>query len=152
MIVARGDRPEVYSGLQRSFSRSRWVGVIVERRRGQRRQGAQVPAVERRLGGRRSDDRHSAQTPAYRLAHRGDGFEVFEAAGVETAECPQCGAVVSIELPRFAEPPVRLEIRVVHESGPLRRARHLAELESLSPTGRVLLATRLVARPVPEVA
>jgi hypothetical protein len=57
-----------------------------------------------------------------------------------------CGATVSVDLPRFAEPPVRLELNVLHERVPPDRARHVVELQSLSATGRVLLATRLFAR------
>jgi hypothetical protein len=52
---------------------------------------------------------------------------------------------VSAELPRFAEPPVRLELVVHHEKTPT-AARHVVEVQSFSPTGRVLLATRLAGR------
>ena len=45
-----------------------------------------------------------------------------------------------------AEPPVRLDLTVLHEAVPPDRARHVVELQSLSATGRVLLATRLFAR------
>jgi hypothetical protein len=51
-----------------------------------------------------------------------------------------------VELPRFAEPPVRLEVAVVHEPVLPDRTRHAVELQSLSATGRVLLASRLLAR------
>lgn len=147
VIVVRVDRPEVHTAFRRSFAGSRWVDVVVDRRHGERRQGrGSLPGVERRGGGRRSADRHPTQVPDFRLAHRGDGFEVYEATGPESGRCSQCGTMVSVEMPRFTEPPVRLELTVVHETVPPDRARHVVEVQSFSATGRVLLATRLFAR------
>jgi hypothetical protein len=40
--------------------------------------------------------------------------------------------MVSVEMPRFAEPPVRLELTVVHEAIQPDRARHVVELQSFS--------------------
>jgi hypothetical protein len=83
----------------------------------------------------------------FRLAHRGDGFEVYEALGPESGRCSQCGTMVSVEIPRFTEPPSRLDLTVVHETIPPDRARHVVEVQSFSATGRVLLASRLVVQP-----
>ena len=58
--------------------------------------------------------------------------------------------MVSIEMPRFAEPPVRLELTVVHETIQRERARHVIELQSFSATGRVLLASRMFVRTLTE--
>ena len=135
--------------LRRSFARSAWVDVVMDRRRGERRHAVgRAPGGERRTGGRRCEDHASRHAPAFRLAHRGDGFLVYEATGPELAHCPQCGAVLSVELPRFSEPPVRLDVIVLHESLPPdhTRARHAVEVQSFSATGRVLLASRLLAR------
>jgi hypothetical protein len=63
----------------------------------------------------------------------------------EAGRCPDCGILVSLELPRFAEPPVRLEVVLRHEEMPS-GTRHVGELQSFSPTGRPLLATRLTGR------
>lgn len=145
-IVARVDRAELYPTLARSFARSVWVAVVVDRRRGDRRRQQAEPEGDRRLAGRRRSDQDPAQIPAFRLARKGDGFEIFEATGPEPGRCPVCGAMVSVDMPRFAEPPVRLELTVVHEPVPPDRARHVVELQSLSAAGRVLLATRLFAR------
>ena len=49
-------------------------------------------------------------------------------------------------MPRFAEPPARLELVVVHEIIQPDRARHVVELQTRSATGRVLLASRLFVR------
>ena len=146
VIVTRVDRPEVYPKLQGSFAGSPWVEVVIDRRLGERRNGTSAPARDRRLAGRRSTDQDPAQTPAFRLAHWGNGFEAYEATGPVPGRCPKCGAMVSVELPRFPEPPVRLEITVVHEPVQPDRSRHVVELQSYSATGRVLLASRLFAR------
>ena len=147
VIVVRVERSEVFAALRRSFAGSDWVDLVVDRRRGERRQGrGSTPAAERRGGGRRSADRQPVRVPAFRLAHRGDGFEVYEATGSQSGRCPQCGTMVSVEMPRFTEPPVRLELTVVHETIPPDRARHVVEVQSFSATGRVLLATRLFAQ------
>jgi hypothetical protein len=150
MVVARVDRPDVYPALQRSFARSAWVMVVVDRRRTQRRQRQLGPALDRRRGGRRGSDQRRGPGPGFRLTHRGDGFEVYEATRLEPGRCPQCGTLVRVELPRFAEPPIRLELIVVHEPIALDRVRHVVELQSLSATGRVLLASRLFVRPGTE--
>ena len=146
VIVTRVDRPEVVPALRRTFAASAWVDVVVDRRRGERRHGAVQVAGERRLAGRRNADRDPAQTPPFRLAHRADGFEAYEATGPVPGRCPECGAMVSIELPRFVEPPVHLDLTVVHEPIQPNRARHLVDVQSFSATGRVLLASRLLVR------
>jgi hypothetical protein len=146
VLVVRVDRPEVVPALRRTFAKSAWVDVVVDRRRSERRQGAAQEAGDQRLAGRRSADQHPAQTPPFRLAQRGDGFEAYEATAPVAARCPACGAMVSVEMPRFAEPPVRLDLTVVHETIPPDRARHMVDLQSFSATGRVLLTSRMFAR------
>jgi hypothetical protein len=146
VIVTRVERPEVYPVLQRSFAGSPWVEVVVDRRRGERRHGTTEGAGDQRLAGRRSADQDPAQTPPFRLAQRGDGFEAYEATAPVAGRCPACGAMVSVEMPRFAEPPVRLDLTVVHETIPPGRARHMVDLQSFSATGRVLLTSRIFVR------
>jgi hypothetical protein len=152
VIVAQVDRADVYPALRQNFAGSAWVEVVLDRRGLARRQGTVQPAEDRRLAGRRSADQDPAQTPAFRLAHRGDGFEAYEATGPVPERCAACGAMVSVELPRFAEPPLRLDLTVVHETIALDRARHLVELESFSATGQLLLASRLFVRTRTESA
>jgi hypothetical protein len=157
VIVVPVDRPEAHEALRRNFARSAWVDVVVDRRRGERRRdeaaGASAP-VERRTAKRRKPSERDP-TPlaagAFRLANQVDGCEVYEFTGPESGPCPECGAMVSVELPRFVEPPVRLELIVRHEAmpGQGQPPRHVVELQSFSPTGRVLLATRLAGRTAP---
>jgi hypothetical protein len=148
VIVAEAARPETYPVLRRNFAGSAWVEVVVDRRHGERRQRSrgQASTTDRRLAGRRSMDRDPAQLSPFRFAHQGDGSAVYEATAPVPGRCPQCGAMVSVEIPRFVEPPVQLDLTVVHESIQPDRARHLVDLQSFSATGRVLLASRLLAR------
>jgi hypothetical protein len=147
VIVVPVGRGDTYAALCRRFGRSPWIRVVMDRRQGDRRQlQSDVPLAERRIAHRRNavkDD--STGEPLFRLAHQVDGCDVYEATMPETGHCPDCGVPISFELPRFAEPPVRLELVVRHESTPT-GARHLGELQSFSPTGRVVMATQLVGR------
>jgi hypothetical protein len=147
VIVAAADRPDTYPMLRRNFAGSAWVSVVVDRRHGERRHpGRRQPGEDRRRAGRRSMDRDAAQVPSFRLARQGDGFAVYEATASVPGRCPQCHALVSVEIPRFVEPPVRLDLTVVHETIVPNRARHLVDCQSYSATGRVLLASRMAVR------
>jgi hypothetical protein len=56
--------------------------------------------------------------------------------------------MVTVELPRFTEPLVRLELRVVHDVILHGGRRHVVEIQALSATGRILLTSQLRARPL----
>jgi hypothetical protein len=145
VIVVPVGRPDTYASLRRSFARSPWVDVVMDRRRGERRGEGGSPAVDRRTAGRRKATPELLAEPAFRLASRTEGCEVYESTAPESGRCPDCGALVSVELPRFSEPPVRLELVVRHEPT-AGTVRHVVELQSFSPIGRVLMATRLAGR------
>jgi hypothetical protein len=150
VIVVPVGRSETFAAISRKFARSPWVDVVMDRRRGEHRpDGSAAPAGERRTAGpRKTTAPNPASEPAFRLAHRDDGREVYESTALESGYCPECGALVSVQLPRFVEPPVRLELLVCHEPTSAERAavRHVVELQSFSQTGRILLATRLAGR------
>jgi hypothetical protein len=140
VVVVRMDRPEAYVTLQRTFAGSVWVDVVLDRRGGTAAPtGGHAPGAERR-------------GQAFRRAKGGADFQVYEAIAPLPGRCPQCGRPVTVELPRFVEPPVRLELTVVHEAVSPAGVRHVVELQSLSATGRVRLATRLVARARTDVS
>jgi hypothetical protein len=145
VIVVQVTRPEVYAKLRRVFEGAQWVEVVVDRRRGERRRRDDLPETERRLGGRRREDDRS-RVPEYRLAHHGDGHDVYEATALAGARCPECEMTVRFEMPRFVEPPARLDLTVVHETIQPKHARHFVELQSFTSTGRALLASRVTAR------
>jgi len=153
VIVVPVGRPDTYATFRHRFARSPWVDVVMDRRRGERRQKTgTTPPVERRIfGPRTTGERRPLSTsdpgasPVFRLAHRGPDWELYESTEPERGRCPECGVLVTIEVPLFAEPPVRFELLVRHEPASP-KARHVVELQSFSPTGRVLMATRLVGR------
>jgi hypothetical protein len=147
VIVVPVGRADRYAALRRHFGRSPWVDVVMDRRRGERSpHDVSGAVVERRTASRRKPV-SNAPTPAprFRLAHQLEGCDVYEATSPESGRCPDCGVVVSLELPRFAEPPVRLELVLRHEPT-AHGVRHVGECQSLSATGRVLLSMRLVGR------
>jgi hypothetical protein len=146
IIVVEISRPEILTSLRRTFQRAPWVEVLTDRRRGERRRADELPAAERRLGDRRRREDDRTRVPDYRLAHRGDGHDVFEASALAGARCPECESMVRFEMPRFAEPPAHLEVAVVHETVQPKHARHFVELQSFTSTGRPLLASRVTAR------
>jgi hypothetical protein len=146
IVVVSPDRPDVYTAFGRSYQGSPDVEVLIDRRRGDRRQGNRPPDSERRLTDRRSAGRDPSQTPTHRLASRGDGFAVYEQIGPVTAACAACGLEVYFEIPRFAEPPVRLTFTVLHETIRPKHAAHVVDFQTFSPTGRPLVASRLQAR------
>lgn len=150
IIVVQPSRPETLVSLRRTFQRSPWVEVLLDRRRGDRRQADAPPVVERRLADRRRREDDRTRVPDYRLAHRGEGHEVFESNSLAGARCPDCASTVRFEMPRFVEPPAHLELAVIHAAGEANRRRHFVELQSFTSTGRPLLASRVAARVASE--
>ena len=99
IIVVRPDRAALYAALCQKFEPSQWVEVILDRRRGERRRQEVLPDAEARWWERRSGPGNRAQTPEYRLADRGDGFDVYEATELASGHCGECGVTVSFEMP-----------------------------------------------------
>ena len=149
VVVVWPDRASILGRLGRTFGQSSWVEVVVDRRRAERRQRSRSPALERRLADRRGSVAKGG-IPGFRLAYRGDGFDVYEATSFLSTHCGECGVTVIFEMPRFGEPPARLELEVIHEQTEAQhapgRARHLVEIQSFGATGRPLLAARQLAR------
>jgi hypothetical protein len=146
LVVVCPDRPEVLEKLSRTFQRATWVSVLADRRRGQRRKRQALVGSELRASDRRATPGDQRKEPAYRLTRRGEGFEVYEATGFAPARCPECGATVMFEMPRSTEPPVRLDLHVVHDQEPRPRPRHAVELLLYAASGRPLVAWRCSAR------
>lgn len=141
--------PDTYTALRRRFARSPWVNVVIDRRRGERRPDlGGAPTVDRRQTTRRGAQCDPSTESGFLLAHHVDGSDVYESQAPESGHCPQCRALVSVDLPRFGNPPVRLELIIRHESTSTEpgAVRHIVELQSFSATGRVLVATRFAGR------
>ncbi len=150
VVVVRPDRPDLYPTLHKSFSQTPWVRVLVDRRRPERPSEVPLDPSGRPVDRRRVPG-DASRTEGYRLAHGADGFQVFEAEEPIRAPCPECGRELEFSIPRFVEPPARLELTVVHETtkvqGASRQHRHIVELQAFTATGRALLASRIAARP-----
>ena len=152
IFVVPVDRAAAYARLRRHFVGSPLVevvmdrrGIVMDRRVGPLSYGGRSSAVERRRTQRRETP---APSSAVRPTSRGEDYAVYEATAPLSVRCPECGLMVMVELPRFAEPPVRLELTVIHEVTPHGLHRHVVEAQSLSATGRVLFTSHLRARPL----
>lgn len=146
VIVVRKDRAELHRTLHGAFERSPWVEVVLDRRRDVRRHDAVLPEVERRMADRRATPGDPLRRATHRLAQSGDGFAVYEALGLAPAQCRTCSSTVWFEMPRFAEPPVRLVLNVEHETVQRKLARHFVALSAFGATGRLLVSSRVAAR------
>jgi len=143
IMVVRSDRSTLCARLRHTFAGAGWVEVVLDRRREEQRQHTVLTEVDRHLADRRATGGERMET-TYRLANRGDGFEVCEAVGMVPVRCPDCGVTVWFEMPRFAAPPSRLELDVLHERP--KYARHVVELAAFTACGRPLLTSRTWAR------
>jgi hypothetical protein len=148
LVVVRGDRADLHARLRRSFDDSPLVRVILDRRRAERRRaGASVSPDLRREDRRQLTRAGGAGTAArYRLIRDRGDCRILETAGRTLTRCPECQTDLEFELPRFADPPVRLLARVVHTPQKAVGAQHHVETEAFTPSGRSLLACRILAR------
>jgi len=151
VIVVDQDQFHRYTELRRSFKATALVEVILDRRETERRRGGGSVTNDRRRDDRRGlGGAERGEAGGYRLAHRMDGCQVYEAEGWVSAQCPECRALLEFEMPRFGEPPARLELRMIHEVVRLQHAaasvRHSVETQAYSASGRELLFCRTAAR------
>ena len=146
-IVVRAGNTARAAELRRQFAAAPWVTVTLDRRRVDRRQAGTAPVVERRLEDRRGGSTDEGPPPSHRLSQQQPGVAMYELMDPEAAtDCPTCRATVAFAMPRFSEPPLRLELQVTHEDVAPRRSRHLVAIEAFGTTGRSLLSLQTVAR------
>ena len=146
LVVVRRDRPEVHARLRRSFGRSPLVEVILDRRQAERRCASAAVSQDQRRVDRRQPPRPGDSGGRYRLIQERDGCHILETTRRIGARCSECAADLEFELPRFAEPPTRLDVTVVHARNGAGGAQHSVETEAFTPSGRALLACRILAR------
>jgi len=148
LVVVCRDRPEVHARLRRSFDRSPLVEVLLDRRQAERRRASAAVSRDRRRVDRRQPPRHgdAGSGGRYRLIQERDGCHILETTRRIEARCPECANDLEFELPRFAEPPTRLDVTVVHAKNGAGGAQHYVETEAFTPSGRSLLACRILAR------
>jgi hypothetical protein len=152
LVVVDRDQAAQEPRLRASFDR-RMVEVVLDRRRGDRRQAREPAGSERRR-----TERRGAGNKSFRLDYTGKGFRIYQAVGRLALQCATCASVLETELPEFKEPPARLCLEVVHSERPnpdtLRppqaaetSVRHTVEVQAHSATGRLLLSCCIPARP-----
>src|SRR5262249_59428404 len=103
--------------------------------------------VERRLAQRRAELPGPSLPRTHRLSFQQPGVAVYELMDLEAATgCPTCRATVWFEMPRFSEPPVRLQLQVEHEDVAARYSRHFVDIDAFGAAGQSLVSFRAAAR------
>jgi hypothetical protein len=145
--VVRASDTTLYDKMRQRFLVVPWVAVILDRRRRDRRQVEGHPPMEQRLAERRSERRDPTLPRTHRLSQQQPGLAVYELVDVEAAtDCPTCRATVWFEMPRFSEPPFRLQLEVEHEDVAARHSRHFVGIDAFGAAGRPLLSSRATGR------
>jgi hypothetical protein len=136
LIVVEREQRELYELLRTSLRPDAPFDVVLDRRQGD----APGDAPERKEDRRRGNgaERAPAGLLFLRVALAGP-----VGATTLTRPCPDCGLVPVFEMPRFPQPPARLEAEVVH-AGPA-RDQHYADIYAFTVSGRSLLVQRVRA-------
>lgn len=149
LIVVQPHQPDLYEALRRSIKEESPVMVIYDRRFRERRRGS-----ESSRGDRRRTDRRQRRPRGWLYE-----CEILRVAQVEepaaaagrrreappdhgTRACPECGVPLEFEMPRFPQPPARLEIQVIHAGDRGSGVQHYVEIQAFSAAGRPLLLQR----------
>ena len=145
LIVLQSHQRGLYEVLRRSLKEESPVTVIYDRRERERRRGSDSPRSDRRRTDRRqrrpsgwlyeaeilriieTDASRAKPSPARGPAER----------GLASRSCPECGTEVEFEMPRFPQPPARLEVETLHSG-----RQHFVEIHAFTATGRPLLSQR----------
>lgn len=152
VVVVQPDQPELFE-LLRSRLEGSEVEVQRERRQRERRRGNLGPPTERRVTDRRRQRPVALVTP-------GTGPAAVERSGADPPEparapaqesltgprCPTCQELLEFELPRFPQPPARLEVVVRHVARASQVAQHFVEIAAFTVSGRIVLSQRVPAR------
>jgi hypothetical protein len=147
LFVVQAGEPMLFDRLtQRLAGVAR---VVLDRRRGPRRQRrGPVPTDRRHRDRRRTVS--AGVTPAlgtgYHLVYHSANVDVYKATDPSVpAVCPTCSMVLAFDMPHFAQPPAHVEITVDHRAAG-ERVEHAVEVHATAATGHPLLACRLAAR------
>ena len=146
-IVVRANDATLYARMRQRFPTAPWLAVILDRRRSDRRHAAEPPPVERRLAQRRAGQLDPSLPRTHRVSHQQPGVAVYELMDLEAAtDCPTCWATVWFEMPRFSEPPRRLQLQVEHEDVAARYSRPFVDIDAFGAAGQSLVSFRAMAR------
>jgi len=147
LVIVRQDRQYLHDRLSHLLAE---VALVVLDRRGwDRRQGDAPVEPDRRWMERRHLLRRRARdqfrTLGYLFLYPTREFQKPQVGDYTPAFCPDCERVLDFEMPRFVEPPSRVDLEVSHIlSGP--GVKHLIDLEAFVASGRPLVACQIRAR------
>ena len=159
LLVIKPEQRELFDLLRERLDGS-GLEVMLDRRRRERRRGSLGPGMDRRQTDRRRQRpvAHVAVAAAPEDASHQPAST--EPARVEAAppredalaqRCPTCAEAVELEMPRFPQPPARVEMEVGHLTGNGRDGHHYVEIAAFTVSGRLLLSQRVPARrPAPR--
>lgn len=155
LIVVQHAQHDLYEVVREGFQ-SLGVVVILDRRLADRRRGGAGPGVERRGADRRQRRPMAWAYPFQpsdvlgpdigRLDLTAGPTPLPEATGLVDKTCPECTVVVEFEMPRFPEPPARVEIAVVHRTDQTFGVQHYVEVHAVTEAGRALPRQRVQAQ------
>jgi len=154
VIVPQG-QSELYDLLRKCLKETNLIEVVFDRRAVERRRGGNASRSDRRRDDRRGRARASAALYHAGLLDaekRGTHAPVLaatparvpRAAALGTVVCPSCGEELEFDAPQIA-PSARLELEVIHQQQSPSRIQHFVETQAFTPSGRPLMASRLVA-------
>lgn len=138
LIVLQGNQRALYDALRASLKPDSPVTVMYDRRLRERRRGSDSPRGDRRRADRRQ------RRPSGWL-YEGEVVRIVESPAPGPAAsavpagraCAECGVELEFEMPRFPQPPARLEVETIHAGG-----QHFVEIHAFTATGRPLLSQR----------
>jgi hypothetical protein len=136
LIVVEREQRELYELLRKSLQPDAPFDVVLDRRQGDPRGNAPERSQDRRRGA--EGERAPIGLLFLRVSLAGPVV-----ATVLTRACPDCDLVPAFEMPRFPQPPARLEADVIH-TGPA-RDQHYADIYAFTVSGRSLLVQRVRA-------
>jgi hypothetical protein len=136
LIVVEREQRELYELLRKSLRPDAPFDVVLDRRQGEQRSEAADGSQDRRRS-------NGAERAPIGLLFLRVSLAGPVGATTLTRPCPDCDLMPAFEMPRFPQPPARLEAEVVH-TGPA-RDQHYADIYAFTVSGRSLLVQRVRA-------
>ena len=120
--------------------------VVLDRRRGtRRRERVAVKADQRGVDRRQGPPPPTGRTGSFRLVYQTDDLQVYEARAHIPVLCPECGLLLSFEMPQHTQVPARVTLDVIHTPS-ADEAEHFIDIQASTSSGRTLLACRVEAQ------
>lgn len=156
LLVIQPGQEELYDVLRERLEGTE-VHVVLDRRGRERRRGSLGPTMERRNTDRRrqrpmglvarATSREAGAASAAVPARGASRTEAARAQENLTAHrCPTCSVMLELEMPRFPNPPARVDMEIGHVGASGQDSQHYAEIAAFTISGRILLSQRLPAR------